>query len=57
MHGAGAAVVIGRGGWLRIPEDALHQAGISDKATVTARDGVVELPLTLSLMAPIPAMR
>jgi len=43
----GAAVVVGHGGWLRIPEDALLEAGIVDRATVTARDGVVELrPLT-----------
>jgi ABC-type lipoprotein export system ATPase subunit len=41
--GEGAAVVIGRGGWLRIPEDALREAGIADRATVTARDGIVEL--------------
>ncbi len=41
--GEGAAVVVGRGGWLRIPEDALHDAGISDRATVTVREGVVEL--------------
>ena len=39
----GAAVVIGRGGWLRIPEEALRDAGISDRATVTARHGVVEI--------------
>ncbi len=39
----GAAVVVGRGGWLRIPEDALHDAGISDRATVKVREGVVEL--------------
>ena len=45
----GTAVVVGRGGWLRIPEDALHAAGIADRATVTARDGVVELrPLSSS---------
>ena len=42
-HGEGAAVVIGRGGWLRLPEEALLEAGIVDRATVTARDGVVEL--------------
>ena len=39
----GTAVVVGRGGWLRIPSEALHQAGISDRATVRAREGVVEL--------------
>ena len=35
--------MIGRGGWMRIPEEALRDAGIVDRATVTARDGVVEL--------------
>jgi ABC-type lipoprotein export system ATPase subunit len=39
----GEAVVIGRGGWMRIPEDALREAGIVERATVTAREGVVEL--------------
>ena len=42
-HGEGAAVVIGSGGWLRIPEEALLDAGIVDRATVTSRHGVVEL--------------
>jgi ABC-type lipoprotein export system ATPase subunit len=41
--GASSAVVVGRGGWMRIPEDALHDAGIVDRATVTAKAGVVEL--------------
>jgi ABC-type lipoprotein export system ATPase subunit len=53
-HGEAAAVVIGRGGWLRVPEDALHQAGIVDRATVSARDGVVELrPLHAVREAPL----
>ena len=39
----GAAVVIGSGGWLRLPEEALLDAGIVDRATVTSREGVVEL--------------
>ncbi|MCP9484881.1 MAG: ATP-binding cassette domain-containing protein [Gaiellaceae bacterium MAG52_C11] len=35
--GAGAddAVVVGRGGWLRLPEELLRQAGISGRATVS----------------------
>ena len=41
-RGEGGAVVIGSGGWLRIPEEALRDAGIVDRATVTARDGVVD---------------
>ena len=42
-RGDGSAVVIGRGGWMRVPEDALREAGIGDRATVAARKGVVEL--------------
>ena len=42
-RGEGAAVVIGRGGWMRVPEDALREAGIVDRAVVTASEGVVEL--------------
>ena len=37
------AVVVGRGGWVRLPEAALQAAGIVDRATVTARDQLVEL--------------
>ena len=32
------AVVVGRGGWLRLPESALRSAGISDRATVSLED-------------------
>jgi ABC-type lipoprotein export system ATPase subunit len=35
--GAGS-VVVGRGGWLRLPEDLLSSAGIVDRATVGLRD-------------------
>ncbi|MCY7302457.1 MAG: ATP-binding cassette domain-containing protein [Thermoleophilia bacterium] len=35
--------MIGSGGWLRLPEEALLDAGIVDRATVTSREGVVEL--------------
>ena len=36
LVGAGreGAVVVGRGGWLRLPEDLLRAAGIADRATV-----------------------
>ncbi len=36
-------VVIGRGGWLHIPEHLLIRAGIADRAAVDARDGAVRL--------------
>jgi ABC-type lipoprotein export system ATPase subunit len=42
-RGDGTAVVVGSGGWLRLPEEALLDAGIVDRATVTSREGVVEL--------------
>ncbi|MGI9112107.1 MAG: ATP-binding cassette domain-containing protein [Gaiellaceae bacterium] len=33
--GADEAVVVGRGGWLRLPEELLRSAGIDDRATVS----------------------
>ena len=36
-------VVIGRGGWLHIPEHLLARAGITDRARVEAREGAVTL--------------
>ncbi len=44
-RGADEAVVIGRGGWLRLPEEVLHGAGIADRALVkTERRRVVLEP-------------
>jgi ABC-type lipoprotein export system ATPase subunit len=37
------AVVIGEGGWLRVPEELLHAAGIGGRALVRSGEGVVEL--------------
>jgi ABC-type lipoprotein export system ATPase subunit len=43
-NGAGPdAVVVGRGGWLRVPEELLAAAGIGARATVGLRGGAVEL--------------
>ena len=39
----GQAVVVGRGGWLRIPAETLRAAGIHDRASVTLGDRAVEL--------------
>jgi ABC-type lipoprotein export system ATPase subunit len=39
----GDTVVVGRGGWLRVPEEALQAAGIADRAVVRLGRGVVEL--------------
>ena len=38
-----SAVVIGRGGWLHVPEESLRTAGIGERAIVRVRPGVVEL--------------
>lgn len=42
-HGSTETVVVGTGGWLRVPEEVLHAAGIGDRAVVASNDGVVEL--------------
>jgi ABC-type lipoprotein export system ATPase subunit len=43
-HGAdGSTVVIGRGGWLRVPEEALVAAGIGVRARVEVEQGTVVL--------------
>jgi ABC-type lipoprotein export system ATPase subunit len=36
-------VVIGRGGWLRVPEESLRAAGIGERALVRVRSDAVEL--------------
>ncbi len=41
--GGEETVVIGRGGWLRVPEESLRTAGIGERAIVRVRPGVVEL--------------
>ncbi len=52
--GDATSVVVGRGGWLRIPEETLREAGIVDRATVSARSGVVELrPLGITEASPL----
>jgi ABC-type lipoprotein export system ATPase subunit len=61
-HGAeGSTVVVGRGGWLRVPEEALAAAGIGVRARVEVGEGAVLLrpaaaePATV-LGAPPPAV-
>ena len=47
--GAARAVVVGRGGWLHVPEELLAQAGIADRARVRATESAVVLePLATS---------
>jgi ABC-type lipoprotein export system ATPase subunit len=36
-------IVVGRGGWLHVPEESLREAGIGERATVHVRPGAVEL--------------
>ena len=36
-------VVVGRGGWLHVPEESLREAGIGERAVVHVRPGAVEL--------------
>ena len=40
---SGSTVVVGRGGWLRVPEELLRDAGIGQRAVATRSGGVVEL--------------
>jgi putative ABC transport system ATP-binding protein len=47
-----AALVIGRGGWLRLPEGVLAQAGIGDRVEVHAHDGRVVLTRVLRSNSP-----
>jgi ABC-type lipoprotein export system ATPase subunit len=38
-RGADGAIVVGRGGWLRLPEDLLRAAGINERATAHLDEG------------------
>ena len=60
----GAAIVVGRGGWLRVPEDLLRSAGIDGRATARLADrslvlapaeGVAEGASVGSTQTPSPA--
>ena len=39
--GGGDAIVVGRGGWLRLPEELLHRAGIHSRATARLDEGEI----------------
>ena len=41
--GGAETVVVGTGGWLRVPEEMLRAAGIGERAVLASNDGVVEL--------------
>jgi ABC-type lipoprotein export system ATPase subunit len=59
-EGESDTIVVGRGGWLRLPEELLLRAGIGAKATARFGDGGVvvspvgERPATVSDAAPVP---
>ena len=40
-EGAGGTIVVGRGGWLRVPDDLLRAAAIDDRATARLDEGAV----------------
>jgi ABC-type lipoprotein export system ATPase subunit len=42
-QGEEETVVVGAGGWLRVPEEVLHASGIGQRALIVRRDGVVEV--------------
>jgi ABC-type lipoprotein export system ATPase subunit len=54
-HGGNETAVVGAGGWLRISEEALHAAGIYDRARVVVADGSVELHPVDGRVAATPA--
>jgi len=37
------AIVVGRGGWMRLPEELLHQAGLPPRLVARPRAGAIEL--------------
>ncbi|HET8743515.1 MAG TPA: ATP-binding cassette domain-containing protein [Gaiella sp.] len=49
-------IVIGRGGWLHVPEESLREAGIGERATVHVRPGAVELRPAGTDTAPLPSI-
>jgi ABC-type lipoprotein export system ATPase subunit len=44
--GDGESIVVGRGGWLRLPEELLLRAGIGARATARLEDGAVVVEAT-----------
>jgi ABC-type lipoprotein export system ATPase subunit len=55
-NGAGpGAVVVGRGGWLRVPEELLVAAGIGGRARLELRDGALALRPIAGATPPQPA--
>ena len=48
-------IVVGRGGWLRLPEELLQRAGITDRAAARFEGGVVVVGPVGDAAAPAPA--
>jgi ABC-type lipoprotein export system ATPase subunit len=63
-RGAEETTVVAEGGWLRVPEETLHAAGIGGRARIVPRAGAVELrpagpaaaPLVASTGADVPGV-
>jgi ABC-type lipoprotein export system ATPase subunit len=52
------AIVVGRGGWLRVPEELLRRAGIGERATARIDEtGVVILPAGAAVPPPLAGAR
>jgi ABC-type lipoprotein export system ATPase subunit len=57
-RGVEETTVVGEGGWLRVPEEILHAAGIGGRARIVGRPGAVELrPTSRSGPGPAPSAR
>jgi ABC-type lipoprotein export system ATPase subunit len=54
-HGGEAALVVGRGGWVQLPEPVLNRAGIGARLRVEPRDGELILRPATDRVGPEPA--
>ncbi len=43
MGGGVASIVVQKGGWVHLPEELLHRAGIDDRANATVEDGHIRV--------------
>jgi energy-coupling factor transport system ATP-binding protein len=54
LRDGGAAIVVGRGGWLRVPEELLRASGIGERAQAEIQDGGVMLRPSGELFKQVP---
>ena len=52
--GGDESIVVGRGGWLQLPEELLRRAGVARRATAVLADGGVLLSPAEAVMSPLP---